>query len=86
MGAPLGTDAALNEFLAAAVRAYGATFPRQATAATSPMIAGNTGVALPAGISERAIAAVRDAHGRNVPNATESQGPAPADATVLMQA
>jgi hypothetical protein len=68
------------------VRAYGATFPRQATAATSPMVAGTTGVALPVGISERAIAPVRDAHRRDVPKASESQGPAPADATVLMQA
>ena len=85
-GTPLWADAALNEFLAAAVRAYGATFPRQATAATAALVAGNTGVALPAGVPERGIVAVRDAHGRDVPKATERQGPAPADATGLMQA
>jgi hypothetical protein len=68
------------------MRAYGATFPRQATAATAALVAGNTGVALPAGVPDRGIVAVRDAHGRDVPKATERQGPAPIDATGLMQA
>src|SRR3954470_14185036 len=85
-GSPLWADATLNEFLTAAVRAYGSSFPRGATAATSALRAGNTGVALPAGIPERGIVAVRDAHGRDVPRATERQGPAPADATGLIQA
>jgi hypothetical protein len=85
-GAPLWADATLNEFLTSAVRAYGSSFPRQATAATSALVAGNTGVALPAGVVERGIVAVRDAHGRDVPRATERQGPAPADATGLVQA
>jgi hypothetical protein len=85
-GTPLWADTALNEFLTAAMRAYGATFPRQAAAATAALVAGNTSVALPTGIPERGIVAVRDAHGRDVPKATERQGPAPADATGLMQA
>jgi hypothetical protein len=33
---PLWSDAALNEFLTAAIRAYGRSFPRQATPATEP--------------------------------------------------
>jgi hypothetical protein len=85
-GAPLWADASLNEFLAAAVRTYGATFPQAATAATAALVAGNTGVALPAGVPQGQIVAVRDAHGRDVPKATERQGSAPADATGLVQA
>jgi hypothetical protein len=73
-GAPLWSDGALNEFLVGAMRTYGVTFPRQATAATAVLIAGNTGVALPAGVPERGVVAVRDAHGRDVPKATERQG------------
>jgi hypothetical protein len=86
-GSPLWSDAALNEFLAAAVRAYGTSFPRQATAATDPIAAGATSVALPAGLVALAagIVAVRDARGRDVPRATERSGPAPADATGLVQ-
>src|SRR5215207_9463001 len=85
-GSPLWTDAALNDFLTAAVRAYGATFPRGATAATAALVTGNTGVALPVGVPERGVVAVRDGHGRDVPKATERQGPAPTDATGLIQA
>jgi hypothetical protein len=85
-GAPLWADATLNEFLASAMRAYGATFPQAATTATAALVAGNTGVALPAGVPERSIVAVRDAHGRDVAKATQRQGPAPADATGLVQA
>src|SRR5215207_9578729 len=85
-GSPLWSDGALNEYLVGAVRTYGGTFPRQATAATAALVAGTTGVALPAGVPERGIVAVRDAHGRDVPKATERQGPAPADASGLMQA
>jgi hypothetical protein len=85
-GSPLWSDGALNEYLVGAVRAYGGTFPRQATGATAPLVVGNTGVALPAGVPERGIVSVRDAHGRDVPRSTERLGPAPADATGLMQA
>jgi hypothetical protein len=85
-GAPLWADASLNEFFTSAMRAYGATLPKQATAATAALVAGNTGLALPAGVPQGGIAAVRDGHGRDVPRATDRQGPAPADATGLVQA
>ena len=85
-GTPLWSDAALNEFLAAAMRAYGARFPRQATATTDPIAAGATSVALPAGLLATGIVAVRDARGRDVPRASQRQGPAPIDATGLIQA
>jgi hypothetical protein len=80
-GSPLWSDAALNEYLAAAMRAYGARFPRQATAATDPMNAGTTSVALPAGLLTTEIVAVRDAAGRDVPRASQRTGAAPIDAT-----
>src|SRR5687767_9992361 len=85
-GAPLWADATLNEFLSAAVRSYGATFPQQGTAATVALAQGAVNVALPAGVPRGGIVAVRDAHGRDVPKATERLGPAPADATGLIQA
>jgi hypothetical protein len=85
-GSPLWSDAALNEFLAAAMRTYGTSFPRQATAATDPIAAGATSVALPAGLVATGIVAIRDARGRDVPHASQRQGPAPIDATGLMQA
>jgi hypothetical protein len=85
-GSPLWSDAALNEFLAAAMRAYGTSFPRQATAATDPIAAGATSVVLPVGLVATGIVAVRDARGRDVPRATARSGPAPADATGLVQA
>lgn len=49
--APLWDDATLNEILAAAIRAYGAAFPRQVT----------TGVTVPAGATRVATGAVLDA-------------------------
>jgi hypothetical protein len=85
-GTPLWSDAALNEFLAAAMRTYGARFPRQATATTDPIAAGATSVALPAGLVAARIVAVRDARGRDVPQASQRQGPAAADSTGLLQA
>ena len=60
---PLWSDAALNEFLAEAVRAHGAVFPRPAVAATAAVVAGAVAVAVPAGVPERVIVAVRDARG-----------------------
>src|SRR5829696_1223123 len=84
-GTPLWSDAALNEFLAAAMRAYGTSFPRQATAATDPIVVGAASVALPAGLVAMGIVAVRDAHGRDVPRASQRQGPAPSDSTGLIQ-
>ena len=68
------------------MRTYGARFPRQATAATDPIAAGATSVALPAGLGGAGIVAVRDARGRDVPRASQRQGPAPIDATGLIQA
>jgi hypothetical protein len=85
-GTPLWSDAALNEFLAAAMRAYGASFPRQATAATDPIAAGAAGVVLPGGVVAAGIVAVRDARGRDVPRASTRTGPAPDDAPGLIQA
>jgi hypothetical protein len=85
-GSPLWSDAALNEFLTAAVRTYGTRFPRQATAVTDAIAAAATGVTLPAGIVGAGIAAVRDARGRDVPRASQRPGPAPIDATGLIQA
>jgi hypothetical protein len=85
-GAPLWSDAALNEFLAAAMCAYGAIFPRQATAPTDPIAAAATSAALPAGVLATGIVAVRDARGRDVPRASQRSGPAPTDATGLIQA
>ena len=83
---PLWSDAALNEFLAAAMRAYGASFPRQATAASDPLTAGASSVALPAGLVAAGVVAVRDARGRDVPRASQRLGPAAIDATGLIQA
>jgi hypothetical protein len=85
-GAPLWSDAALSEFLAAAIRAYGASFPLQATAATDPIAADAPSVALPAEVVAAGIVAVRDGRGRDVPRASQRIGPAPADATGLVQA
>jgi hypothetical protein len=85
-GAPLWSDAALSEFLAAAMRTYGASFSRQATATTDPITAAATSVALPAGVLATGIVAVRDARGRDVPRASKRSGPAPTDATGLIQA
>src|SRR5687768_3787948 len=85
-GTPLWGDAALNEYLAAAMRTYGTSFPRQATAATDPVLASATSVALPAGLLATGIVAVRDARGRDVPRASQRLGPAPVDATGLIQA
>ncbi len=61
-------------------------FPRQATAATDPIPAAATSVALPAGLLATEIVAVRDAVGRDVPRASRRTGPAPSDATGLIQA
>jgi len=85
-GTPLWSDVALNEFLVAAMRTYGARFPRAATATTDPLAAGATSVDLPAGLGAAGIVAVRDARGRDVPSASQRQGPAPTDATSLIQA
>jgi hypothetical protein len=84
--APLWSDAALDEYLATAIRAYGASFPRQATTTTDPNAAGAASVALPAGIVAAGIVAVRDGRGRDVPRASQRIGPAPVDATGLIQA
>jgi hypothetical protein len=85
-GAPLWSDAALNEFLVGAMRAYGTSFPRQTTVATDPIAAGATSVTLPAGVAAAGIVAVRDARGRDVPRASQRQGPAAIDAPGLVQA
>jgi hypothetical protein len=84
-GAPLWSDAALNEYLVTAVRAYGVAFPRRATASTAALALGATSIALPAGVFETGIVAVRDNRGRDVAPMSERQGPAPLDATGLVQ-
>jgi hypothetical protein len=84
-GAPLWSDTALNEYLAAAMRAYGMRFPRQATAATDAIPTGASSAALPAGLLATEIVAVRDAAGRDVPRASQRTGPAPGDARGLVQ-
>ena len=85
-GVPLWSDATLNEYLAAAMRSYGARFPRQAMAATEPIAGAATSAALPAGLLATEIVAVRDARGRFVPPAAQRTGPAPSDASGLGQA
>ena len=84
--APLWSDAALDEYLAGAMHAYGVRFPTRATTATDPIANGATSVTLPAAVAESAIVAVRDAHGRDVPRTSARSGPAPLDATGLIQA
>jgi hypothetical protein len=54
-GSPLWSDGALNEYLVGALRTYGVTFPRPATAATAALVAGNTGVASPAGVPQQRV-------------------------------
>ncbi len=84
-GSPLWSDAALNEYLGTAARAYGVAFPRRATAATAALAPGAVAVALPVGVFETGIVAVRDNRGRDVPPMSERQGPAALDATGLGQ-
>jgi hypothetical protein len=83
---PLWSEAALNEYLAGAIRAYGVRVPRRATATTAPVVTAATTTELPADVVETAIVAVRDAHGRDVPQASQHSGPVPADAMGLIQA
>ena len=64
---PLWDDAALNEFLAAAVRAYGVRFPVTRTAITAAVGSGQTSVLLPAGVAEDGVVLVRDPAGGVVP-------------------
>ncbi|HEU0115398.1 MAG TPA: hypothetical protein VFQ80_12010, partial [Thermomicrobiales bacterium] len=83
---PLWSDAALNEFLVEAVRAYGVSTRQRLTAPTTAVAAGAASVALPGYVPETEIVAVRDAHGRDVPPASARPGPAAADAGGLIQA
>jgi len=83
---PLWSDAALDEFLAAAVRVYGASVPRPASTAVSVTGTAVTSVPLPAGVPEAGVVAVRDARGRDIPRGSGLPGPAPADAGGLGQA
>ena len=83
---PLWSDAALNDYLAGAMHAYGVHVPTRATVVTGTIANGATSAALPAGVVETAIVAVRDAKGRDVPRASDRTGPAPLDATGLIQA
>lgn len=66
-GAPLWSDAALNEWLGQAARQYGVRIPLQATATTLAVAAGVNMIALPAGLAAEAVAAVRNAAGAIVP-------------------
>jgi hypothetical protein len=83
---PLWSDAALNEYLANAIRSYGARFPRPATGVTGPLALGATSAPLPQGIADAGVVAVRDARGRDVPRMAERPGPAPDEAAGLPQA
>ena len=83
---PLWSDAALNDYLAAAMRAYGTHFPHRATAATDPIPESATSAPLPIAVPETGIVAVRDARGRDLPPASAGAGPSPLDATSLIQA
>jgi hypothetical protein len=86
-GSPLWADADLNDYLVEAMRAYGAHFPAETTTATAAVADGVTSVALPAAVLHASrIVAVRDAYGRDVPRRGDAVGPAPADATGLVQA
>jgi hypothetical protein len=64
--APLWSDAALNEWLAQAMRLYGVQVPAQATATTVPVAPGVVTIALPAGVSAESLVAVRNAAGATV--------------------
>ena len=64
--APLWSDAALNEWLAQAVRAYGVRIPVQVTATTAAVAAGDLAIALPAGVAAEAVMAVRNVAGSTV--------------------
>jgi hypothetical protein len=66
-GTPLWGDAALNEWLAQAVRRYGVQIPLQVTAATEPVAAGDVAIPLPADAAAGEVAAVRNAAGVTVP-------------------
>jgi hypothetical protein len=63
---PLWDDATLNESLAAAIRAYGAAFPRQVTAGVT-VTAGATRVATGVALDPERITRVTDAAGIWVP-------------------
>lgn len=63
---PLWSDAALNGFLADAVAAYGARFPRTAQALAAAVAAGALSVLLPAAVPEEGVAGVVDPSGRAV--------------------
>ena len=77
--APLWSDAALNEWLAQAVREYGVRIPLQVTATTAAVAAGDLMIALPAGVAAEAVVAVRNAAGATVPRADDRvAGTAPA--------
>ena len=73
-GAPLWDDATLNDTLAAAIRAYGAVFPRQVTTGVT-VAAGQTRIVTGAAIDPERIARITDAAGIWV-----APGPAGADA------
>ncbi len=72
--APLWDDPALNEALAAAIRGYGARFPRQATA-TLTVAAGATRVTVPAEIDPATIARVIDSTGAALPRLSSDTSP-----------
>lgn len=65
-GAPLWSDAALNEWLAQAMRLYGVQIPAQATVTTAPVVAGVITLALPAGVSAGSVVVVRNPAGATV--------------------
>jgi hypothetical protein len=65
-GSPLWDDATLNDTLAAAIRAYGAAFPRQVTTGVT-VAAGQTRIAAGTAIDPKRIARITDGAGIWVP-------------------
>jgi hypothetical protein len=65
-GNPLWDDPALNDFLTEAVRAYGASFPKEVMTSI-PVSAGAATISLPASIDASRIIRVNDQNGELVP-------------------
>lgn len=82
---PLWSDAALNAFLAGAVRAYGGHLPVEARSATAPVAAGVSSLALPAGVDPARIVRVLRPDGAAVARLAGG-GPLAAGETLAEQA
>jgi hypothetical protein len=78
-GSPLWDDAALNDFLAEAVRRYGARFPKELST-TANVVAGATSAAVTPVLAAAQVVRVFDGVGQAIPRqqAIEADGAAPA--------